>query len=89
MRYGKAQLISAKLSALHSWLHTPSLGHVSDEKTNSTEGSHGAPAGFANTAIFKKKTVKKDPMVNLLMMIGILGIVACVLSVAMGFMFAQ
>jgi hypothetical protein len=51
------------------------------------EGSHGAPAGFANTAIFKRKSTKKDPVISMLMMAAVVGIIACVLSIVLSFMF--
>ncbi len=46
------------------------------------DGSHGAPSSFANQAIFSKKKAKKDPMGTLLMFVAILGILACIASMA-------
>lgn len=63
------------------------LDDVSDESNTSQEGSHGAPAGFSNQAIFKKKSVKKDSLGGMLMLLGVLAIVACVLSMVLSFLF--
>ncbi|MBP7948418.1 MAG: hypothetical protein KA004_02095 [Verrucomicrobiales bacterium] len=60
---------------------------MSDDTTTTTEGSHGAPTGFSNQAIFKKKATKKDSMGGLLMLLGVLAIVACVLSMVLSVLF--
>lgn len=77
----------AEFSALHDRCFASKLAHVSDDTTTSTEGSQGAPAGFTNQAIFRKKAVKKDSLASVLMLVGVLAIVACVLSMVLSVLF--
>jgi hypothetical protein len=64
----------------------PNLSDVSHESTSTNDGSHGAPSTFSNQALFSKKKAKKDSIGNLLMFVGILGILACLAAVVMAAM---
>jgi hypothetical protein len=48
--------------------------------------SSAAPTGFTNDAPFKKKSKAKDPLGSALKALAGLGIVLCVLAMAMSFM---
>jgi hypothetical protein len=75
-----------KLFTLHTHSFAPILFHVNDELTSTNDGSHGAPSSFSNKAIFSKKKAKKDSIGNLLMVLAVVGILACLVSATMAFM---